>query len=87
MGKINQELGRKKLMMRFPELRGQLRNASGDTIEELFVAYQLAVSTRDRIRAQRGAHLPWHAEYDVLFAELEQEVKTAVRFAQRKVVR
>jgi hypothetical protein len=72
--KINRELGRKKLMMKLPALRSKLRDASGEGIDELFVAYQLAVSTRDRIRAQKGAPLEWHAEYDKLFEELEGDV-------------
>jgi hypothetical protein len=84
MGKTNIELGRKKLMMKIPELRSQLREASGQTIEELFAAYQLAVSTRDRIRAHKGAPQQWHVEYDKLFAQMEQDIKKYFAFQKPK---
>jgi hypothetical protein len=72
---VSRELGRKKLMMKLPDLRNQLRDASGDGIDELMVAYQLAVSARDRIRAHKEAPLEWSTEYDILFDELENIVR------------
>jgi hypothetical protein len=78
---INRELGRKKLMMKLPQFRSQLKDASGSAIDKLFIAYQSAAATRDRMRAQKGAPLEWHADYDKLFEGLEDDV--SAYFAKR----
>ncbi|MDM9645594.1 hypothetical protein [Rhizobium sp. S163] len=72
---IERELGRKKLMMRLPTLRDQLRHASGAQIEALFVAYERAAAHQERIRAQKSAPAQWTAYYDKVFAELEESVR------------
>ena len=70
------ELGRKKLMMKLPALRNQLRDAAGEQIEALFVAYERASSGRERVRLQMSAPSEWTADYDRISTELEEGVKS-----------
>ena len=72
---IERELGRKKLMLRLPALREQLRRASGTQIEALFLAYERAAAHQDRIRAQKSAPARWTDYHDKLFADIEESVK------------
>ncbi|MFK0335502.1 hypothetical protein ACIQUB_30790 [Rhizobium sp. NPDC090275] len=71
---IEKELGRKKLMMRLPALRDQLRNASGEQIGALFMAYERAVAHQDRIRSQKHAPAQWTAYYEEVLREIEDGV-------------
>lgn len=71
----NRELGRKKLMMRLPLLRDQLRRVSGEQIESMFVDYERVSRSRDKVRAQKGAPPEWAADYKNLMLELEEGVR------------
>lgn len=71
------ELGRKKLMLRMPAFRGQLRHASRERMEALFVAYGRAAAHQDRIRSQKHAPARWTAYYEEVSGEIEESV---VRF-------
>jgi len=72
--KIERDLGRKKLMMRLPAMREQLRDASGERIEALFVAYERAAAHQDRIRSQKHAPVHWTAYYEEVSREIEESV-------------
>lgn len=68
------ELGRKKLMLRMPAFRGQLRHASGERMEALFLAYERASVHQDRIRSQKHAPAQWKAYYEEVSGEIEESV-------------
>ena len=70
-----QELGRKKLMLRFPELREHLRTATGPEIEELFSSYQLAVSVHERVTKTAEAPKEWLASYAKIYLDIEDAVR------------
>ncbi|MDM9627649.1 hypothetical protein QTL95_17235 [Rhizobium sp. S152] len=81
---LERELGRKKLMLRLPALRDQLRQASGDEIDAIFVAYERAVSHRDRISGQKGAPKQWAAYYQEVFEDLEDRIKQQLTARRRQ---
>jgi len=72
---IERELGRKKLMLRLPALRDQLRHASGAQIDAIFIAYERAAAHQDSLRGQTSAPAQWIAYYEKLFADLEESVR------------
>lgn len=72
---IERELGRKRLMMRLPALRDQLRSASGAEIEAIFIAYERASAYQDWIRGERSIPGQWTAYHDKLVADLEEAVR------------
>ncbi|MFC5755994.1 hypothetical protein [Rhizobium sp. GCM10022189] len=71
---MSRERGRRKLMLRLPDIRHLLANVTNETLGEMFEAYDLAGDALDRFRAQS----PWEdkliAEYEQLCREIEQEV-------------
>jgi hypothetical protein len=75
MERRERELGRKRLMLRFPELRDVLRNAEGPEIEELFGSYQLAVSVHERVTKTAEAPKEWLASYAKIYLDIEDAVR------------
>ncbi|MDM9627706.1 hypothetical protein QTL95_17545 [Rhizobium sp. S152] len=73
--RTERELGRKKLMMRLPALRDQLRDASGDQIEAIFVAWERAAAYQDRIRTRTITPAELAAYYEELSEILEESAK------------
>ncbi|RUL97686.1 hypothetical protein [Rhizobium chutanense] len=71
----NKERGRKKLMLKLPALRDQLRLLSNDTINELFESYELATSALDRFSSNWEANSKLIAEYEQLCSDIEAEVE------------
>jgi hypothetical protein len=68
------ENGRKKLMLKLPALRAQLRNLAGDTVGELFESYDLATSALDGFRRETSTNPGFIGEYEELCREIEREV-------------
>ena len=75
MERQERELGRKKLMLRFPELRDGLKTATGSEIEELFSAYQLALTVHDRVVKAIEAPDEWLAGYAKIYLDVEDAVR------------
>jgi hypothetical protein len=71
---IDRELGRKKFMLRIPQFRNELRNASGSKIDELFIAYQLAVSVHDRVLVELEAQRECIEDYVRIFRDIEEKI-------------
>ncbi|MBB4238887.1 hypothetical protein [Rhizobium esperanzae] len=69
------ERGRKKLMLKLPALRDQLRLLSNDTINELFESYELATSALDRFSSNLETNSKLIAEYRQLCSDIEAEVE------------
>ncbi len=71
---MSRERGRRKLMLRLPDIRHLLKGATGDTLGEMFEAYDLAVDALDRFRNQSPREEKLISEYEQLCREIEQEV-------------
>ncbi len=68
------EGGRKKLMLRLPALRRQLRQLVSDSAVELFETYDLATSALDEFRREIPANAGFIGEYEELCRDIEGEV-------------
>ncbi|MBB3390602.1 MULTISPECIES: hypothetical protein [unclassified Rhizobium] len=68
------ERGRRKLMLRLPDIRHLLAEITNETLGEMFEAYDLAVDALDRFRIQRPREDKLITEYEQLCREIEQEV-------------
>lgn len=71
---MSQERGRRKLMLRLPDIRHLLAGITSETLGELFEAYDLAVDALDRFRTQSPREDKLVQEYEELCLEIEQEV-------------
>lgn len=71
---MSRERGRRKLMLRLPDIRHLLANITGETLGEMFEAYDLAVDALDRFRTQSPREDKLIKEYEQLCREIEQEV-------------
>lgn len=78
---MSRERGRRKLMLRLPDIRHHLAGITSETLSEMFEAYDLAVDALDRFRTQRPSEDRLITEYEQLCLEIEQEV--AVYCAER----
>jgi hypothetical protein len=72
--KCEQELGRKKLMLKLPSLRARLQTTTDPNICALFSAYQQSTLVLGRIWAEPDAPVEWIEEYSAIFSEIEGEV-------------
>ncbi|QFY59357.1 hypothetical protein FZ934_02230 [Rhizobium grahamii] len=71
---MSRERGRRKLMLRLPDIRHILGNIASEPLGEMFEAYDLAVDALDRFRVQTPQELRLITEYEQLCEEIEQEV-------------
>jgi hypothetical protein len=71
---MGRERGRRKLMLRLPNIRHLLAEITNETLGEMFEAYDLAVDALDRFRIQRPKEDKLITEYEQLCREIEQEV-------------
>ncbi|WP_112545371.1 hypothetical protein LVY75_03695 (plasmid) [Sinorhizobium sp. B11] len=71
---MSRERGRRKLMLRLPDIRHRLSGIASETLGEMFEAYDLAVDALDRFRNQRPREDRLITEYEQLCLEIEQEV-------------
>ncbi|WP_434733583.1 hypothetical protein NL154_03570 [Rhizobium sp. YTUHZ044] len=71
---MSQERGRRKLMLRLPDIRHLLADVANETLGELFEAYDLAVDALARFRTQNPREDKLVAEYEELCRDIEQEV-------------
>ncbi|APO76436.1 hypothetical protein AM571_CH03645 [Rhizobium etli 8C-3] len=71
---MSRERGRRKLMLRLPDIRHLLAGMSSEALGEMFEAYDLAVDALDRFRNQSPREDKLISEYEQLCREIEQEV-------------
>ncbi|MBX5222252.1 hypothetical protein HJC02_15515 [Rhizobium sp. NLR4a] len=71
---MSRERGRRKLMLRLPDVRHRLADVTSETLGEMFEAYDLAVDALDRFRNERPREDTLITEYEQLCREIEQEV-------------
>jgi hypothetical protein len=71
---MSQERGRRKLMLRRPDIRHLLADKTSDALGELFEAYDLAVDALDRFRTQSPREDKLVKEYEELCRDIEQDV-------------
>ncbi|EJZ20237.1 hypothetical protein NE852_27040 (plasmid) [Rhizobium sp. Pop5] len=71
---MSRERGRRKLMLRLPDIRHLLVAMTNETLGEMFEAYDLAVDALERFRIQRPREDKLVKEYEQLCYEIEQEV-------------
>lgn len=69
---MSRERGRRKLMLRLPDIRHLLATMTNETLGEMFETYDLAVDALERFRIQSEDKLV--REYEQLCYEIEQEV-------------
>ncbi|EJC77602.1 hypothetical protein Rleg10DRAFT_6310 [Rhizobium leguminosarum bv. trifolii WSM2012] len=74
----NKEGGRKKLMLKLPALREQLRLLSNDAIDDLFESYELATTALERFSFNLESNSKLIAEYKQLCSDIEAEVEVYV---------
>ncbi len=68
------ERGRKKLMLKLPEVRHFLASPASEPLSDLFESYDLAVDALDRFRVERPTDEQRVHEYERLCQDIEQEV-------------
>ncbi|MGR9171071.1 hypothetical protein [Rhizobium sp. KDH_Rht_773_N] len=71
---MSRERGRRKLMLRLPDIRHRLVGMTNETLGEMFEAYDLAVDALDRFRNQHPREDRLIAEYEQLCLEIEREI-------------
>ncbi|AJD42508.1 hypothetical protein RGR602_CH03192 [Rhizobium gallicum bv. gallicum R602sp] len=71
---MSRERGRRKLMLRLPDIRQVLAGQANETLGEIFESYDLAVDALDRFRKQSPRKEALIREYEQLCREIEQEV-------------
>jgi hypothetical protein len=71
---MSRERGRRKLMLRLPDIRHLLASVTNETLGEMFEAYDLALDALDRFRVQSPREDGLIEEYEQLCREIEQEV-------------
>ena len=70
---MSRERGRRKLMLRLPDIRHLLAGVSIEALGEMFEAYDLAVDALDRFRNQWPREEKLVTEYEQICREIEQE--------------
>lgn len=71
---MNKERGRRKLMLRLPDIRHLLESMTSETLAEMFESYDLAVDALERFRSKSPREEKLIIEYEQLCREIEQEV-------------
>ena len=71
---MSRERGRRKLMLRLPDIRHLLAGVSSEALGEMFEAYDLAVAALDRFRNQWPREEKLVTEYEQICREIEQEI-------------
>ncbi|MET3857638.1 MULTISPECIES: hypothetical protein [unclassified Rhizobium] len=71
---MSRERGRRKLMLRLPDIRHLLAGVSSEALGEMFEAYDLAVDALDRFRNQWPREEKLVTEYEQICREIEQEI-------------
>ncbi|MGV4791785.1 hypothetical protein [Rhizobium sp. F40D2] len=71
---MGKEAGRRKLMLRLPELRHALADRYSEALGEIFEAYDLASNALDRFQRQHPRQQTLINEYEQVCREIEQEV-------------
>jgi len=71
---MSRDRGRKKLMLKVPEVRHVLALPASETLSELFESYDLALSALERFRAASPADEALILEYERLCSDIEEEV-------------
>jgi hypothetical protein len=71
---MSRDRGRKKLMLKVPEVRHVLALPASETLSELFESYDLALSALERFRAASPADKALILEYERLCSDIEEEV-------------
>jgi hypothetical protein len=71
---MNRERGRRRLMLRLPDIRHILADEPTETLGEMFEAYALAADALDRFRKQTPKQQSLVTEYSQLCRDIEQEV-------------
>lgn len=71
---MSRERGRRKLMLRLPDIRHLLVGVSSEALGEMFEAYDLAVDALDRFRNQWPREEKLVTEYEQICREIEQEI-------------
>ncbi len=73
-GKMMREHGRRRLMLRLPDIRQVLAEEPTEALNEMFESYALAADALDRFRQQMPKPEALIAEYSQLCRDIEQEV-------------
>ncbi|OWV91309.1 hypothetical protein ATY75_14135 [Rhizobium sp. N122] len=71
---MSQERGRRKLMLRLPDIRHLLASITSEALAEMFESYDLAVDALERFRNRSPREEGLISEYEQLCREIEQEV-------------
>lgn len=71
---MSRERGRRRLMLRLPDIREVLSEQPTETLGEMFESYALAADALDRFRKETPRQEGLIAEYSELCREIEQEV-------------
>ncbi len=73
---MNRERGRRRLMLRLPQIRVALSREPSEALGEMFESYALAADALDRFRQETPRQAVLIAEYAELCQDIEQEVVT-----------
>lgn len=71
---MNRERGRRRLMLRLPDIRHVLAGVPTEALGDMFESYALAADALDRFRSELPLKESLIAEYSELCDEIEQEV-------------
>ncbi|MFS2177921.1 hypothetical protein ACCC98_18560 [Rhizobium pisi] len=71
---MSKERGRRKLMLRLPDIRHLLESVTSEALAEMFESYDLAVDALERFRSRSPRDEKLIIEYEQLCHEIEQEV-------------
>jgi hypothetical protein len=71
---MSQERGRRRLMLRLPDIREVLSEEPTETLGDMFESYALAADALDRFRKETPRPDGLIAEYSELCREIECEV-------------
>ncbi|MGZ2486306.1 hypothetical protein ACVITL_004891 [Rhizobium pisi] len=71
---MSKERGRRKLMLRLPDIRHLLESVTSEALAEMFESYDLAVDALERFRSRSPRDEKLIVEYEQLCREIEQEV-------------
>ncbi|MDR9763114.1 hypothetical protein RJJ37_26405 [Rhizobium redzepovicii] len=71
---MSKERGRRKLMLRLPDIRHLLANKTSEALAEMFESYDLAADALERFRSKNPREDKLVSEYEQLCREIEQEV-------------
>jgi hypothetical protein len=71
---MSKERGRRKLMLRLPDIRHLLADMTSEALAEMFESYDLAVDALERFRSKSPREEKMISEYEQLCRDIEQEV-------------